>query len=113
MPPIPDTALAFPAPAKLNLDLRLIGRRADGYHLLESIFCLVDLCDTLYLLPREDGQILLHTPAEGVLPQHDGLSLCASSRHTPLTILDLTHQLPLPIPQLTQHGCVDELPTGR
>ena len=71
MPPIPDTALAFPAPAKLNLDLRLIGRRADGYHLLESIFCLVDLCDTLYLLPREDGQILLHTPAEGVLPQQD------------------------------------------
>ena len=45
-------ALAFPAPAKLNLDLRIIGRRTDGYHLLESIFCLIDLCDTVWLLPR-------------------------------------------------------------
>ena len=64
-------ALAFPAPAKLNLDLRIIGRRADGYHLLESIFCLIDLCDTIWLLPREDGQIILHNPAGGIPPEQD------------------------------------------
>lgn len=69
--PVPAAAQAFPAPAKLNLDLRIVGRRADGYHLLESIFRLVDLCDTIHLLPRRDGQILLHTPADGVLPQQD------------------------------------------
>lgn len=69
--PIPAAAQAFPAPAKLNLDLRIVGRRADGYHLLESIFRLVDLCDTVHLLPRPDGQIQLHTPANGVLPQQD------------------------------------------
>lgn len=69
--PIPAAAQAFPAPAKLNLDLRIVGRRADGYHLLESIFRLVDLCDTVHLLPRPDGQIQLHTPADGVLPQQD------------------------------------------
>ena len=64
-------ARAFPAPAKLNLDLRIIGRRADGYHLLESIFCLIDLCDTIWLLPREDGQIILHNPAGGIPPEQD------------------------------------------
>ena len=64
-------ARAFPAPAKLNLDLRIIGRRADGYHLLESIFCLIDLCDTVWLLPREDGQIILHNPAGGIPPEQD------------------------------------------
>lgn len=69
--PIPAAAQAFPAPAKLNLDLRIVGRRADGYHLLESIFRLVDLCDTVYLLPRRDGRIRLHTPAHGVLPEQD------------------------------------------
>lgn len=64
-------AQAFPAPAKLNLDLRITGRRPDGYHLLESIFCLIDLCDTVWLLPRTDGQILLHNPAGGIPPEQD------------------------------------------
>ena len=73
-------ARAFPAPAKLNLDLRIIGRRADGYHLLESIFCLIDLCDTVWLLPREDGQIILHNPAGGI-PSEQDLSHRAA-RHT-------------------------------
>ena len=51
---IPNEAQAFPAPAKLNLDLRITGKRADGYHNLESIFCLIDLCDTVYLKPRSE-----------------------------------------------------------
>jgi 4-diphosphocytidyl-2-C-methyl-D-erythritol kinase len=46
-----------PAPAKLNLFLHIVGRRADGYHLLESAFMLVDWCDTLHFELRHDGQL--------------------------------------------------------
>ena len=68
---IPSRAQAFPAPAKLNLDLRITGRRKDGYHNLESIFCLVGLYDTVYLAAREDAQIVLHTPVEGISAEQD------------------------------------------
>jgi len=46
-----------PAPAKLNLFLHITGRRADGYHLLQSVFMLVDWCDTLHFERRADGCI--------------------------------------------------------
>ncbi len=46
-----------PAPAKLNLFLHITGRRADGYHLLQSAFMLVDWCDTLHFERREDGML--------------------------------------------------------
>ena len=46
-----------PAPAKLNLFLHITGRRADGYHLLQSAFMLIDWCDTLHFEARTDGQI--------------------------------------------------------
>ncbi len=46
-----------PAPAKLNLFLHVTGRRADGYHLLQSVFMLIDWCDTLHFERRSDGQI--------------------------------------------------------
>ncbi len=68
---VPAGAQAYPAPAKLNLDLRITGRRADGYHELESIFCLIDLCDTVYIAPRNDRQIILHTPISGVPAEAD------------------------------------------
>ena len=45
------------APAKLNLFLHITGRRADGYHLLQSAFMLIDWCDTLHFELRQDGQI--------------------------------------------------------
>ena len=45
------------APAKLNLFLHVTGRRADGYHLLQSVFMLIDWCDTLDFDLREDGQL--------------------------------------------------------
>lgn len=46
-----------PAPAKLNLFLHITGRRADGYHLLQSAFMLIDWCDTLHFERRDDGRI--------------------------------------------------------
>lgn len=47
----------MPAPAKLNLFLHVTGRRPDSYHLLQSVFMLIDWCDTLHLELRTDGQI--------------------------------------------------------
>lgn len=46
-----------PAPAKLNLFLHITGRRPDGFHLLQSVFMLIDWCDTLHFELRTDGQI--------------------------------------------------------
>lgn len=47
----------LPAPAKLNLFLHVTGRRDDGYHLLQSVFMLVDWCDTLHVELRNDGRL--------------------------------------------------------
>ncbi len=46
-----------PAPAKLNLFLHITGQRPDGYHLIQSVFMLIDWCDTLHFELRQDGQI--------------------------------------------------------
>jgi 4-diphosphocytidyl-2-C-methyl-D-erythritol kinase len=50
----------LPAPAKLNLFLHVVGRRDDGYHLLQSAFMLIDWCDTLHLERRDDGRLQRH-----------------------------------------------------
>ena len=46
------------APAKLNLFLHIVGRRNDGYHELQSVFILIDLCDQIKLTLRRDGEIV-------------------------------------------------------
>ena len=62
----------WPAPAKLNLFLRIVGRRADGYHLLQSVFRILDWGDRLRLRVRGDGQIVRHgTSVEGVAEADD------------------------------------------
>src|SRR5574343_236567 len=62
---------AWPAPAKLNLFLHVVGRRADGYHLLQTLFRFVDYGDTLRFAPRDDGAVVLATPLPGVPPESD------------------------------------------
>lgn len=49
--------LSWPAPAKLNLCLHIVGRRADGYHLLQTAFQFIDLCDELHFQTRPPGVI--------------------------------------------------------
>lgn len=61
----------WPAPAKINLFLHVTGRRADGYHALQTAFRLIGLADTLRFKPREDGQVTLLRPLEGVPPAQD------------------------------------------
>ena len=61
----------WPAPAKLNLFLHVTGRRADGYHLLQTVFRFIDRCDSLRFAPRDDGKIVLATPIPGVPPESD------------------------------------------
>lgn len=59
------------APAKLNLFLHVVGKRADGYHLLQSVFVLVDWADTLHVELRADGQLARHDVLGGDLPADD------------------------------------------
>jgi 4-diphosphocytidyl-2-C-methyl-D-erythritol kinase len=63
--------LVCPAPAKLNLFLHVVGRREDGYHLLQTIFRLLDFSDQLQFTLRDDGEIKLHTPLPGVPEEKD------------------------------------------
>jgi 4-diphosphocytidyl-2-C-methyl-D-erythritol kinase len=61
----------WPAPAKLNLFLHITGRRADGYHLLQSVFQFLDFGDEIYLDVREDGAIHRLNELPGVAPEQD------------------------------------------
>lgn len=67
-----------PAPAKLNLFLHVTGRRADGYHLLQSAFQLIDRCDVLHFTVRDDGVIRRTTEIEGI--EHDSDLIVRAAR---------------------------------
>ena len=61
----------WPAPAKLNLFLHVTGRRPDGYHELQTLFQLIDLCDTLSIRVSDDGRIERPEGPPGVDPDSD------------------------------------------
>ena len=63
--------LTCPAPAKLNLFLHVVGRRPDGYHLLQTLFRFIDLQDTLHFSLREDGRVRRINTIEGVTEEQD------------------------------------------
>ena len=67
----------WPAPAKLNLMLRITGRREDGYHLLQTVFQIIDLCDWLKFHPAEDDRVTLKKPIPGV-PEDEDLTVRAA-----------------------------------
>ena len=61
----------WPAPAKLNLMLRVLGRRPDGYHRLQTVFQFIDRQDRLFFEPRHDGRIRRISRLKGVPEQSD------------------------------------------
>ena len=63
--------LCVPAPAKVNLFLHVIGRRPDGYHLLETLLVAIDTGDTITLTRRDDGAISRTTEVAGVAADND------------------------------------------
>ena len=124
----------IPAPAKLNLFLHITGRRADGYHLLQSVFMLIDWCDTLHCEVRTDGAITredltlplpaddlviraarslqratgtplgAHIGVEKTIPAQAGMGGGSSDAASCLLALNRLWNLHLPLPQLEQIG---------
>ena len=66
-----EQTLTYTAPAKLNLFLHVVGRRADGYHQLQTLFRFIDLSDTLHFTLRPDGVVVRLNAVEGVLEEQD------------------------------------------
>ena len=64
-------SLSLRSPAKLNLFLHIVGRRADGYHLLQSVFQLIDWCDTIHLKSISENEVRRIKPIPGVPPEQD------------------------------------------
>lgn len=61
----------WPAPAKINLFLHVVGRKVDGYHLLQTVFRFLEFGDSIRCEPRSDDRIALATPLPGVPPETD------------------------------------------
>jgi 4-diphosphocytidyl-2-C-methyl-D-erythritol kinase len=71
--------MSWPAPAKLNLMLRIVGQRTDGYHELQTVFQFIDRHDKLDINLRKDGKIRLSQPVPGVQPQEEFCYRAASA----------------------------------
>lgn len=69
----------WPAPAKLNLMLRVLGQRPDGYHELQTVFQFIDQGDWLYFRMRDDGRVVRHNGPVRVPEEHD-LTVRAAQR---------------------------------
>ncbi len=69
--PHPGASQTWPAPAKLNLFLHVIGRRSDGYHALQTVYQFLDYADELEISPTDDGRITRVTPIPGVAEEAD------------------------------------------
>jgi 4-diphosphocytidyl-2-C-methyl-D-erythritol kinase len=94
------SARSFPAPAKLNLMLRIVGRRADGYHLLQTVFRFIDHADEVRLSVRADGDIRRTLDLPGVAADDDltirAARLLKAKTATPLGAdVELVKRLPL------------------
>jgi 4-diphosphocytidyl-2-C-methyl-D-erythritol kinase len=90
----------WPAPAKLNLFLHVTGRRADGYHLLQTVFQFLDYGDQLRFEPTGDGRIvraapLPDVPEDGDLTVRAARLLQAHAGVTPGAVIRLTKILPM------------------
>lgn len=124
----------IPAPAKLNLFLHITGRRDDGYHLLQSVFMLIDWCDTLHFDLRPNGQISrqdhgvtlpaddlivraaralqaasgttlgVHVELDKQIPSQAGMGGGSSDAASTLLALNRLWGLGFSLPQLTQIG---------
>ena len=92
---------AFLAPAKINLFLHITGRRTDGYHLLQSVFQLINLHDTIFLKVRNDGQITRVTEHASVPAEQD---LCVRAAK----LLQTHSQCPLG----AEIGLIKNIPMG-
>ena len=68
----------WPAPAKLNLMLRIVGQRPDGYHLLQTVFQFIDLCDWITFHPVDDGRVSLQKTIVGI-PEAEDLTIRAAN----------------------------------
>jgi len=90
----------WPAPAKINLFLHVVGRRPDGYHLLQTVFRFLDFGDSLRCEPRGDGRIELANPLPGVPAESDltvraATALRAATDATAGVTLRLEKRLPM------------------
>jgi len=93
----PSAALRFAARAKINLYLHVTGRRADGYHLLDSLVCFAELGDELALEPAPELRLSLEGPFGAALTGSDNLVLAAARLMDPTkgAALRLVKQLPV------------------
>ena len=90
----------WPAPAKLNLFLHIVGRRPDGYHELQTCFQFVDLHDDIDIAVREDGRVIRRRGAPGVAEESDlcvraARALQAASGSTLGADIDVVKRIPM------------------